>query len=235
MAALREQETITPEGQTVGLVFPVYDWNMPTIVERFIKKLDMGGVSYIFAVATCNFLPGGALDRLDLLLREKGKKLSGGFVIRMPGNYLRFYGANPQSIQRWKFRQKDAAVKRIAKLVSSGREAGIQHPGLLFDRLFSSKLYKEQYVVNQCDHNFSLNLDKCTGCGICQKVCPVGNIDCVHGVPQWRHGCEQCYACIQLCPKEAIQCTKSTQRRKRYKNPQITMADFYSQSQTKSK
>jgi ferredoxin len=231
IASLREQNTITPKGQTVGLVFPVYDWNMPSIVENFTKKLILEGVNYIFAVATCNFLPGSALDRLDLLLRERGKKLSGGFVIRMPGNFLSLYGANPESIQGWKFRQKDAAVKRIVKLVNSGRESGIEHPGLLFDRLFSAKFYRDQKTVNHCDYNFWLDSEKCTGCGICQNVCPVRNIECVNGAPQWRHGCEQCFACIQLCPKEAIQYEKNTEGRKRYKNPRVTLADFYAQSQ----
>jgi NAD-dependent dihydropyrimidine dehydrogenase PreA subunit len=234
IAALRDQETVTPEGETIGLVFPVYDWNMPAIVERFIKRLDLTGVNYIFAVATCNFLPGGALDRLDLLLRESGKKLSGGFVIRMPGNYLCLYGANSERIQRWKFRRKDAAVKRIAELVSSGREARIEHPGLLFDRLFAHKFYKEPNTINQCDQSFWVDPERCTRCGICQKVCPVQNIEYVNGTPQWLHGCEQCFACIQLCPKEAIQYGKNTEGRKRYKNPRITMADLYVQAQRKS-
>jgi ferredoxin len=232
IAAYREREKIIPEAQILGLVFPVYDWNAPAIVESFIGKLDLGGINYIFAVATCNFLPGGALDRLDFLLREKGKKLSGGFVVRMPGNYLPFYGANPQSIQRWKFRRKDRKVEEIAVMVRRGREIGIEHPGLHLDRLFAPKFRREANAVHQCDRNFRYCPEQCTGCGICQKVCPVQNIDWVEGRPHWLHGCEQCFACIQLCPAEAIQYGKNTAGRKRYKNPRVTLSDFFSQADT---
>jgi ferredoxin/flavodoxin len=230
IAAFRERAQVTPEGQIIGLVFPVYDWNAPAIVANFVKKLDLSGVNYIFAVATCNFCPGGTLDYLNFLLREKGKNLAAGFVIRMPGNYLPFYGANRESIQQLKFRKKDQAVDRIVGIVRAKRESGIEHSGIFLDRLLASKFRRDQSAVNQCDRKFRLDPEQCNGCGICQKVCPVQNIECTNGKPHWLHGCEQCFACIQLCPQEAIQYGKNTAGRKRYRNPRVTLNDFFSQS-----
>jgi flavodoxin/ferredoxin len=37
--------------------------------------------------------------------------------------------------------------------------------------------------------------DKCNGCGICSKICPVQNIKIVDDRPTWQHQCEQCFAC----------------------------------------
>jgi hypothetical protein len=75
-------------GGTVGLVFPVYDWNLPPVVSEFLMHLDVTQVKYFFAVATCNYLPGCSLDTVKDILANKKRKLNAGFVVRMPGNYL---------------------------------------------------------------------------------------------------------------------------------------------------
>ena len=54
------------------------------------------------------------------------------------------------------------------------------------------------------DKHFNVS-DACTHCGICQKVCPVNNIEYGHDKkPYFKHHCEQCLACIQHCPARAI-------------------------------
>ncbi|WMI81664.1 4Fe-4S binding protein [Anaerotignum sp. MB30-C6] len=39
-----------------------------------------------------------------------------------------------------------------------------------------------------------INKDKCSGCGICTKLCPMESLSIQ----------EMCYRCISNCPKEAI-------------------------------
>ena len=46
--------------------------------------------------------------------------------------------------------------------------------------------------------------DKCNGCAICAKVCPVQNIKMVDNKPVWQHRCEMCLACAEWCPIKAI-------------------------------
>jgi hypothetical protein len=47
IAAFRERAQVTPEGQIIGLVFPVYDWNAPAIVANFvgIKALSINATA----------------------------------------------------------------------------------------------------------------------------------------------------------------------------------------------
>lgn len=67
--------------------------------------------------------------------------------------------------------------------------------------------------------------DNCTSCGICEKVC---NTKCikVEGKPVWGDNCSLCLACINLCPVRAIQYGKSTEKRGRYKNPNISIEEL---------
>jgi ferredoxin len=68
--------------------------------------------------------------------------------------------------------------------------------------------------------------EKCTGCRICSRICPVGNINMVDNRPKWQHHCEQCFACLQWCPREAVQFGGKTFHRKRYHHPEVRIADM---------
>jgi ferredoxin len=80
--------------------------------------------------------------------------------------------------------------------------------------------------VSNMDKDFTVN-DNCTGCGICEKVCPVKNIEMADNKPQYKHHCEQCVACIQFCPQKAINYKEATQNRRRYTNPEISYKELW--------
>jgi MinD superfamily P-loop ATPase len=68
--------------------------------------------------------------------------------------------------------------------------------------------------------------EQCNHCGLCQRICPVKNIQLVNGMPSWLHHCEQCLACLHWCPQEAIQFGKSTISRQRYHHPEVKQEDL---------
>ena len=45
---------------------------------------------------------------------------------------------------------------------------------------------------------------KCTGCGLCQSLCPFGGIDMANGKPELNAGCRVCGICAKNCPEQAI-------------------------------
>lgn len=47
--------------------------------------------------------------------------------------------------------------------------------------------------------------EKCVGCGLCTKVCPMGLLEIKNGIPSTESPiCMGCGQCIAVCPKEAI-------------------------------
>jgi len=79
-------------------------------------------------------------------------------------------------------------------------------------------------LIPLADRSFKYN-DKCDGCKICSRVCPVNNIKMIDKRPAWQHHCENCYACFQWCPKEAIQGT-IVEYEKRYHHPDVKLSDM---------
>jgi len=44
---------------------------------------------------------------------------------------------------------------------------------------------------------------KCKKCGLCVKLCPVGNI-VMKDYPEHQNRCQVCFRCYAYCPREAI-------------------------------
>lgn len=47
---------------------------------------------------------------------------------------------------------------------------------------------------------------ECTGCGVCEKLCPLGAVSVVDGVAQFNHdNCFGCGICVSSCPESALE------------------------------
>jgi ferredoxin/flavodoxin len=208
--------------ERIGLVFPVYYGGLPPIVREFIKKLRFGRSPYVFGVITRGGASGKAMDELALTVAANGGRLSAGYTVQMPGNYIAMYGAFPKFIrQNWlknagkkAVKIGDAAAERVSNRPDSEHLSDITP---LTEKLKNYASFAAGYHVNE----------KCNGCGTCEKVCPVKNIKLENGKPIFGAHCERCMACIQWCPTEAIEYLDKTAKRKHYRHPEVKASELF--------
>ena len=207
-------------GNTVGIVFPVYNWGIPLIIHEFLEKLNVSRDTYLYVVANYGGLAGKALDQCKEILERRDLTLSAGFLIRMPGNFIIGYGARSEKEQKKIFAKENQKVKMIAQNIKKRNVSKVERSRIMLDRLFADYFYQKVSEFHEADRNYTVD-NNCNSCGLCAKRCPVNNIGIVEGKPTWNHSCELCMACIQSCPKQAINFNGKTQNRKRYLNPNI--------------
>ena len=68
----------------------------------------------------------------------------------------------------------------------------------------------------------------CVGCGICGKVCPIGNFYVEDGQAKRRQEtCEFCLACVHNCPQKAIGLSMADKNPEaRYRNEHISLQEI---------
>lgn len=246
------QNKIETNAEAIGIIFPVhYIWNggIPTIINRFIIKLQNISNKYIFAICTCGAVQGDTLIKLNDLIIKKGGKLSIGYSIKFHYNYIDFFGSLAKFTKKKEESLLNNSKQKLIIINQSIKEKKvgiIERDSELFLSIVDSfnfriKLGKPHYQKNAgfIEHNnipFSEILplmdksffsdDKCNGCGICSKICPVKNIKIEDKKPLWEHHCEQCFACLQWCPKNSIQYGKKTTNGIRYHHPEVKVTDL---------
>lgn len=222
-------QQISVETDTLGIVFPVYAWGPPIIVEDVLKRVNIAQPNYLFVVATHAGGPRNCLKYVERLFRKKGLTLHGAFDMTMPSNFVT--GANPPAGKKLQS-ISDSADAKLTQLIESITQKEHRAPqnGNLIDTLFSSVIHRTfKLGAKRQGKKFSVT-EACTHCGVCVKTCPVDNISLSSdNRPVWQNRCEFCLACINWCPTQAIQSGNSTQSRNRYHHSAIKIAELMRQ------
>lgn len=210
----------------IGFVFPVYAWGPPVIVGKFMSTLS-AFAKYSFAIVTYGGFVCGTLKKTEKILQKRGIDLNAGFMIKMPGNYTPLYGAVPLDAQKKILKQSEEELDSIIPLIKGSQDRKIPSGFWIINVLMSGLAYNffAKNLKNSSKH-FWITKD-CNGCGICEKVCPVKNIELVEKKPVWADKCLQCMACLQWCPVEAVQVGKKTISRRRYHHPDVKATDLF--------
>ncbi len=213
MLSLLNRNVIKVKGETAGFVFPVYCHTVPNIVKEFIRKLDLES-AYIFAAATTAGSQYSAYTGIDKMLKKKGKGLDSWFTIKMPTN-MPFYIDYGEMTDKTKTAKMEsgarARIESIAGIIAAKKKHRKKEPQ--FTRPIPSLILPfmpvliplTRLIVKKISVFYSDS--KCTGCGICEKVCLSGKIKMIRKKPVWQKDieCYQCQACINYCPSQSIQ------------------------------
>ena len=222
IASLIKRDVIRIEPDVMGIVFPVYYGELPVIIKSFAGKLKEIEHKYIFAVCTFGGSAGYSLKLLRSIIEARGGELSATYRVHMPQNsFSKPWENHTKLFLKWK--------KKLGQVVSNtnNRIKGEFFKYNLLTPLFmladyTVNIMKPRYrkafiklsnassdlttdeLIHLNDTSYSVD-ERCNGCGICLKVCPVRNIEMSDNKPAWLHHCENCLACYNWCPTKAIQ------------------------------
>lgn len=197
-------------------VSPTYAWQIPHILKKWIKKTEFTGCKDVYFVMTCGGEIGNAGKYCEKLCREKGFSFKGIKEIVMPENYIAMFGAPDKGKALMIIEKAEPEIDKAADIISKG--GFIKENVNAIDKIKSSVVNLAFYPVCVKDSDFKVE-DSCIGCGLCAKLCPLGNIEMRGGKPYWVGNCTHCMACICHCPKEAIEYGKASVGQPRYTCP----------------
>lgn len=210
------------QNEVIGFIYPIYAWAPPKQVIEFVKKLKLNNYkdNYIFTVATCGENIGKTIELLSKTLSKKNLPLNSGFSIKMPNNYIILGDVDSKEVEGKKLLEAEKMIIEINNTIKNRTK----------DIFVVEKGFMPSILTNVINPLFNKGgastkkfyvTDKCTSCGLCEKVCNCGTIK-VEGKPNWGDNCTQCLACIHLCPTGAIQYGKGTEKKGRYRHPKIS-------------
>jgi ferredoxin len=216
---------IEDQSDTVGIVFPVFYMNMPVILQAFVKKLKLDPKAYVFGIATCGGRSGNSLQTLDKLLQANGAHLSSGFTLKTVDNaYIGVDITTPEGERDEVLKASEDSLNKIIEKLKK-RDISEQFNYSIANGLMGGLSSTFAADLYRLPRRFNVT-EKCTGCGICAKICPVGNVTQIDKKVTWGNNCTHCLACFHWCPQAAIEIGKKSADIARYHHPAIKVSDL---------
>ncbi len=216
------QKPYQVDDKVVGIVCPVYCFALPPVVADFVQQLQ-AAPEYCFAIVTMGANAGFALKQLRQLLAIQGIKLDYAQDIAMPDNFF----AVPEFVRS---RMLAAAEPKLAavqqKLSERVQNTECCRSAFLWEHGGTAVGWKFICSVLRADKP-QADMTKCIGCGICERICPMGNITMEGSRPVFGSNCAVCLGCLHWCPVSAVHAGRKTINKKsRYINPNVSMEEM---------
>lgn len=205
------------DDDVIGFVFPNFFWGLPRMVQRFVQSLEITNKNaYIFAVMACGGPGFGALGALKKPLKAKGVRLNYATLLVCLSNYLPEFNAKDSPAVQKRIEKK---LGKITRDLQNRKHKRVISPTPV------NRYAQSIFPGSDSDQYFTVS-PACTGCGTCERICPVQNIKVENGKPVFHHNCEHCIACIHHCPAEAINWKEKTKGKRRYINRNIKLNEL---------
>jgi len=240
-------EASAEDADIIGFVCPVYEWDVPHAVKLFVERLAVNPKAYIFMVSTYIAIHGRCFETIEALLRAKGAHLDYAKPLRCVASECIAYEPFPPAGIMVPRANRMAA--KIGKEIAAKKSRPFPRMSFVTRKLYNKLMGPFLSVQTEFDKGFYTS-DACTRCGLCQRICPLDNIELTENGPVWKHSCIGCNSCVVYCPTKAIQFKtpeayvkldnvisrklKLPDSRTRYHHPDVSAADLMKSGETVS-
>ncbi|MBN2380539.1 EFR1 family ferrodoxin [candidate division WOR-3 bacterium] len=204
MIALERSGGLDPDTfELLGIGFPVYSGCFPYNIWRFVRDLKNVHGKPAFVFSTKAQATPGSEALLARLLARKGYRVLSARSFIAPSNETLLLG--PEDISKPEVLKKLERVKNEVPGFVEDMFAGngvIEKDNTFM--LLSSLVSGLAFYLNT---GYLTNLkvtDKCSRCGLCEEICPAGNIGSSLTRPRFRNRCLVCERCVNFCPQRSI-------------------------------
>ena len=202
-------------------VYPSYAYGTPVAVRRFFQRAEIKKGGYVAALVTYGSKQGGALAEAKRLLRRRGIKLNYAGRIPAVENFIPMFGAPKKKKLIARTAMQEQAVKTICAEIESGKKRGVCAFRVL-PKIVSAVFRAARPLIVK----FYRVEKSCTGCGICERVCPVRAVKIINGKPKFSGKCEICQCCVNWCPQKSVSFLRVKPETPRYTNANVTLSEF---------
>ena len=190
----------------IVFAYPVQYSTVPKILREFVSdNKGLWNNKKVFVIATMGLFSGDGSGILGRLLESYGAEVIGGLHLKMPDSI-----ADEKALKRPLDKNKELVKQAEQKIKGAVRQLKEGHPtlegiGPLY-RLAGFWGQRAYFGHKTGEYSSKLKIDeeKCVGCGMCEKLCPMNNITVVERKAVSGDRCTMCYRCINKCPKQAI-------------------------------
>ncbi len=222
ISIVKTQKNATYKDENIGIICPTYCGEIPKIVFNFIKNSKFN-TPYLYLILTYGMSESDCPE----FTYDQCKKVSVTFdyisFVKMVDNYLpAFDMAKEKKIDK----DIPSQIERIRREIESRKK------DIPVANDEGRKLHKQVTLMNKLfpaanNGSFLKITDKCNGCGICAKVCPLDNFEITNGkAKRIKKKCEFCLACIHHCPNKAISLKPDKNPNERYINKYISLDEI---------
>ncbi|MGI6117201.1 MAG: EFR1 family ferrodoxin [Bilifractor sp.] len=211
------------EDDVIGIIYPVYGFGIPGIVIRYLKQATLKA-DYIFVIATYGNMDGATLHEMKKLLESNGNRADYYRTLLMVDNYLPGFDIRDQLA---KLPEKDIEG-HLSGILEDVRQRKKRYVDKGFGWNIITSVFNNHKagIMSRCAEKLFSVSDDCIGCGLCSRVCPVGNVTQTEkNKPVFSDHCESCFACVHNCPERAIH-IKGEKSKERFRNPDVSAEEI---------